>query len=39
MTPAEEQFLSRGRADDITAHQAEFKGIEIIELEPGKSYR
>jgi len=40
MTTAEEQFLSRVPTDDATAHQTEFKGIEIIELEePGKSYR
>jgi hypothetical protein len=40
MTAAEEQFLSRGPADDVTAHQTEFKGIEIIELEePRKSHR
>ena len=40
MTTAEEQFLSKVPADDVSAHQTEFKGIQIIELEePGKSYR
>jgi mannosyltransferase len=40
MTTAEQQFLSWVPADDVTAHQKEFKGIEIIELEEtGKGHR
>ena len=40
MATAEEQFLSKVPADDVSAHRMEFKGIQIIELEePGKSYR
>jgi mannosyltransferase len=40
MTTGEEQFLSWVPADDVTAHQTEFKGIEIIELEEtGKGHR
>jgi uncharacterized membrane protein len=40
MTTAEKQSLSWVPTDGVVAHQTEFKGIEIMELEErGKSYR